>query len=48
MNFPSSQEFTKQEYDIINLIRTVDWGTVEIKIKDSKAWLVSIKKDVQL
>ena len=41
-------ELTEQEQKILEQIRTLDWGKIEITIKDGKPVMVSKKEDIKL
>ena len=41
-------ELTEQEVKLIEQIRGLDWGKVEITIKNGKPVMLSIKTDVKL
>ena len=41
-------ELTEQEVKLIEQVRQLDWGKIEVSIKNGKPVMISIKKDVKL
>ena len=42
------EAITGKEEEIIEQIRKIEWGKVEVVVKDGKPVMVSIKKDIKL
>ena len=41
-------ELTKGEEKVLDQIRNLDWGRVEITVKDGKPVMVSVRRDIKL
>ena len=41
-------ELTEQEQKLLECVRHLDWGKVEVTVKDGKPVMISIKTDIKL
>ena len=41
-------ELTKEELKVIEQVRNLDWGKIEITVKRGKPVMISLKKDIKL
>ena len=41
-------ELTNLEIKLIEQVRNLDWGKIEVAIKDGKPVMISVKRDIKL
>ncbi len=41
-------ELTEQEVKLIEQVRNLDWGKIEVSIKKGQPVMISVKKDIKL
>ena len=41
-------ELTEIEVKLIKQVRSLDWGKIEIAVKDNKIVMISVKKDIKI
>ena len=41
-------ELTELEIKLIEQVRLLDWGKIEVAIKDGKPVMISVKRDIKL